>query len=208
MNRESFLKYLKDPHRLNSETIKNLTEVIDDFPYFQSARVLLLLNLYKEKHFRFEEELKTTAIFANDRRILKRHIDSMDKLARPVVLPDEDIEIVSEKKDKQESEPEPISPGTNTKSDRPPVIDLIDEFIKNEPSITRSQSRFFNPVEAAKTSIVDDENIVSETLAKIYYSQGKFEKAISIYKKLSLKYPEKSSYFAALILKAEEELKK
>lgn len=199
MNRESFLKYLKDPHRLDSESIRNLTEMVSDFPYFQSARVLLLLNLYKEKHFRFEEELKTTSIFANDRRILKSHIDGMDKSARPVVLPDEDIEDVIEIKKTPEIEPD--FPESKTASPKPLVEDLIDEFIKNEPSITRSQARFFNPVEAAKTSIVDDENIVSETLAKIYFNQAKFDKAISIYKKLSLKYPEKSAYFAAQIEK-------
>jgi hypothetical protein len=86
--------------------------------------------------------------------------------------------------------------------------ELIDEFIKNEPSISRVQSSFFNPVDAARESVVDEENIVSETLAKIYFDQGKYEKAIKIYRKLSLINPEKSSYFARLIEKALEELKR
>ena len=205
MNRDTFLKYLKDPHQLKSESIKDLTEMIIDFPYFQSARILLLLNLYKEKHFRFDDELKATAIVASNRSILKKHIDNMDKQAKAVLLPDEDVETITDDKSKQVSEAE-----TKIKIDKSlrPIDDIIDEFIKNEPSISRLQARFFNPAEAAKSSIVDDENIVSETLAKIYFDQGKFEKAVSIYRKLSLKFPEKSSYFAALILKAEEELKK
>jgi len=84
--------------------------------------------------------------------------------------------------------------------------EIIDRFIENAPRITRSKTDFFNPADRAKNSTVDKENIVSETLAKIYHNQGNTEKAIKIYKKLILRYPEKSSYFAALIEKIESEI--
>ena len=77
--------------------------------------------------------------------------------------------------------------------------EIIDKFISENPSISRPKKEFFNPISAAQESIVDQENIVSETLAKIYEKQGYYEKAISIYQKLSLKYPEKSIYFAGQI---------
>jgi tetratricopeptide (TPR) repeat protein len=76
---------------------------------------------------------------------------------------------------------------------------LIERFIKNEPKIERKKAEFFSPVNMGKISIVDNLEIVSETLAGIYAKQGDFEKAIRAYEQLALKYPEKSSYFAALI---------
>jgi hypothetical protein len=82
--------------------------------------------------------------------------------------------------------------------------ELIDRFIKNAPRISRSKSDFFNPVDYARQSEIDKEDIVSETLAKIYFSQGNHEKAIKIYKKLILKVPEKSSYFARQIEKIKQ----
>ena len=82
--------------------------------------------------------------------------------------------------------------------------ELIDKFITENPSISRPKAEFYNPISVAQNSIIDQENIVSETLAKIYEQQNYFEKAISIYKKLGLKYPEKSRYFAAQIERLKE----
>jgi len=81
--------------------------------------------------------------------------------------------------------------------------DLIDKFIRNDPRITPSKAEFYSPTNIAKLSIVDQEEFVSETLAKIYEKQGYFDKAIKVYQKLSLKFPEKNSYFASLIEKTE-----
>jgi tetratricopeptide (TPR) repeat protein len=77
--------------------------------------------------------------------------------------------------------------------------ELIDKFIAENPSISKPKAEFYNPISVAQNSIVDHGGIVSETLAKIYFKQGYFDKAISIYEKLSLNNPEKSVYFAAQI---------
>ena len=77
--------------------------------------------------------------------------------------------------------------------------EIIDKFIAENPSISRPKQEFFNPISAAQESVIDQENIVSETLAMIYEKQGYFEKAISIYEKLKLKHPEKSITFAVRI---------
>ncbi|MBI1221518.1 MAG: hypothetical protein GC180_02850 [Bacteroidetes bacterium] len=88
-------------------------------------------------------------------------------------------------------------------AESPETIQLIDKFIETNPSITRVQGNFYNPVEKARESERLDDALITETMAKIFVKQEKFERAIDAYEKLQLKYPQKSNYFAALI----EELK-
>ena len=84
--------------------------------------------------------------------------------------------------------------------------DLIDSFIQNEQ--TRTHSRIW--IDPAKTGIDSDEINVgqdpidntsesiyfTETLANIYIKQKRYDKALEIIKRLSLKYPKKNIYFA------------
>jgi hypothetical protein len=78
---------------------------------------------------------------------------------------------------------------------------LIDKFIAEEPKISKPKAAFFSPSDSAHRSNMDEEGIVSETLAQLYAKQGNISKAIQIYKKLSLLNQEKSRYFATQIEK-------
>jgi len=100
--------------------------------------------------------------------------------------------------------PDPSLVDTDPPRPKVPSRDLIDKFIREEPRITPSKSTFYSPANMAKKSVVEPEDLITETLANIYAQQGNFQKAIHFYEKLSLKFPEKSRYFAALI----DELKK
>lgn len=82
---------------------------------------------------------------------------------------------------------------------------------KQTPRITRTPTS--NKVTADKgkrlkklieKSIVSNDSIASETLADLLVLQGKKKKAIKMYKQLSLKFPEKSAYFAAQIEKLKD----
>jgi hypothetical protein len=85
-----------------------------------------------------------------------------------------------------------------------PDHQIIEKFIQEAPRISPQKNTFYSPVNMAKKSVQENDEFITETLARIYAKQGNISKAIRTYQKLSLKFPEKSSYFAALI----EELKR
>jgi hypothetical protein len=87
--------------------------------------------------------------------------------------------------------------------------ELIDKFIIANPKIEPSRDKTYVLSEDISKPFVEEAGgLVTETLAKIYVSQGYYSKAMDIYEKLSLKFPEKNSYFAAQIEKVKEYIKK
>jgi len=83
---------------------------------------------------------------------------------------------------------------------------IIDSFIKNDPQIKALKPNQINNENKAKRSAEDNYEMVSETLAQIYIEQMLYHKAIDTYQKLSLKFPEKSRYFADLIQSLEKKI--
>jgi hypothetical protein len=80
--------------------------------------------------------------------------------------------------------------------------DIIDRFLQEEDlRIVAKGDETAEVVTEAK--FADEDEVVSEDLAEIYLLQGLSERAVSIYRKLSLQNPEKSIYFAEQISKLE-----
>lgn len=72
---------------------------------------------------------------------------------------------------------------------------LIDRFIDTNPKIVPKRENIPNE-NLAKQQKFQKSELMTETLAKVYVEQQQYKKAIQAYKILSLKYPEKSSFFA------------
>lgn len=86
--------------------------------------------------------------------------------------------------------------------------ELIDRFIQAEPVMPKITASPAGDIkDLSQENKFDKEELFSETLAKIYVKQQLYEKAIATYIKLSLKYPEKSVYFANRIEKIKENIK-
>ena len=88
--------------------------------------------------------------------------------------------------------------------------ELIDKIISNLPKTPKvsTSSSFYSAENKAKESLLETEDLVTETLAQIYAAQGNIHKAIRAYEILSLKFPQKNTYFAAKIEELKKQLKK
>ena len=70
MTSDQILRYIEDPSSLNERTLGELREILDEYPYFQTAHLLHIRNLQMEHNFRFTSQLKTCSAYATDRTIL------------------------------------------------------------------------------------------------------------------------------------------
>ena len=311
MQAKEFINYIKNPNSLEKNSVKELQKLVNDFPYFQSAHLLLSLASKKWDASVYQKSLKKTAIVVTNRSHLfnliqqfeisntviedsdhqklvveevLEPIDSTKELnilkATELLIENSDSEILEtgiqqktkpnaedvleneiakqvvgaivEKQMfnlsdtqllfKQNKEPETFTDwlrliqksnkqlsaenilDTNienntdikTRLEKGKIITqesalnkklknlaLIDKIIENSPGQIKikDDQKFYSPEHNAKESLLENEHLVSETLAKIYALQGSVNKAVRAYEILSLKFPQKSAYFASLIQK-------
>ncbi|WP_306012336.1 MULTISPECIES: hypothetical protein [unclassified Allomuricauda] len=91
-------------------------------------------------------------------------------------------------------EPENSQEDVMEELERKKKFELLDKFIANNPKIVPKEN---NPkVNIKESTKINQNELMTETLAKVYLEQKKYKKAIQAFKILSLKYPEKSGFFA------------
>lgn len=201
---------MEHPELIDNKDVSKLEALVSEYPYFTVAQVLLAVGMRRCGHERVTQQLQNAAAMIPDRNVLRKlctqlpdeYVETIEDLNKEMALLEEKKKTLDELKAIIENkilELEKAKKSQKKEEKKLSKAEIIDKFIAENPSISRPKQEFFNPMTAAQESVIDQENIVSETLAMIYEKQGYFEKAISIYEKLKLKYPEKSIIFAAQI---------
>jgi len=251
MNSSDYTYLLKNPKSIDALKTQELEEIVNEFPYFQSARALWLNGLNKTNSYKYNSALKKTAAYTIDRKVLFDFITSpifINKInSKEEIL--EDIEIIEAETvkalhqkitDNVTSTVEVVIPPTTSeekivasKQEATEVLELgkpiqfnssephsfnewmqlviqkpiertekevdkfsiIDTFIETNPKIKPVDKNHKN-TDISHESSKENDSLMTETLAKVYLEQKKYENAIKAYHILSLKYPEKSGFFA------------
>ena len=290
MNVTEFTSLINNPNVISDIQNVNLEKIVQEFPYFQSARALYLKGLYNQNSFKYNYALKIAAAHTTDRSVLfdfitsdsfatiqnpsakengdeiisipsleidaivdetefeqkantiEELVQSSIKTANPILeIENQETDIensveektittsdeiskelelgkplefsVSEKHsfqewlqlstikpiDREEKHTE-LDTASKVNFEKQKKNELIDKFIEASPKIppvkqeTQIPSVFYEPSKA------DNSYLMTETLARVYLEQKKYQRAIQAYQILILKYPEKSSFFADRIL--------
>lgn len=234
MNSAQLYQLISDNNALETVSASDLKGIIARYPYFQTAKVLLLKKMKQEESLAFNRELKKSAVYIGDRAKLYAFLNPVEILSTGpheggllfangegkdtelkdsftlssgttmnylFLAPEEDAKVVMDQPVVDYFENEEQSPVNDTKVHK---WDLIDQFVNSEHKKIKVSNDISHPaVDLVNESTMEHSAILTETLAKIYVKQNKYEKAIAIFESLGLKFPEKSAYFANRI----EELK-
>lgn len=232
------VELINHPERMDRDTLYELRSMMALHPYFQTARLLLLQNLYLLHDPSFDEELRRSAIYITDRRCLfklveaahyqfkkpapdaqRSNVNTQRNESRTMSLIDSFLDSIPaeqeepERRKKRRPTPkdatvdyvaylmESESESDNSAEEAPLMQgqDLIDHFLEEEQGrILLNELRDEEqPIEApVLEEEPQEEEYFTETLARIYIKQGRYEKALDIIKRLSDNYPEKNAYFA------------
>ena len=199
LNKENFNNLVKNPNDINLDQSISIKKIIKKYPYFQTARIIELIGLKKFNNIRFNNALKTSSIYSTDRSVLYEIIE-LEKISSNESLP-----ILSLEKTKN-SFIKWLKVSKQVSSPKSSQNSLIESFLSVNPKIDPYKK--ISNTDLSAGFALNKKEYMTETLAKIYFDQNKFEEAIKAYEILCLKYPEKISLFADQIKTIKSSLKK
>ena len=268
-------RLIQHPEEMNRETLYDLRALLALYPYYQTARLLMLQNLYLLHDPNFDEELRRAAIYISDRKVIFQMVEAAHyqlksqnsnrheaaggkpKSDRTSSLIDHFLHSIPTEAEEREKEPEEkrkptpadaavdyvaylMETETETEHEQPSrTIALIDDFIEeggfklhkdkeeedqedaqeapsaSDSGIASDNANASDSADAsdgtnasdvadvnanagakpADAADADSGGVFTETLARIYIKQGKYERAYQIIDRLYKQHPQKSAFY-------------
>ena len=213
---ERIAELIKHPEYLDRDTLYELRSTLALYPYYQTARLLMLQNLYLLHDPSFDEELRRAAIYITDRRVLFNMIEAGHYRLRtstatkvPAAAPQESTAsrtatLIDNFLDSIPKEDEGQSRGKRKPTPADAAVDYVAYLLETEgdkaeetvPEM-KGQNLIDSFINADKGRIVLNEGpLLTPQTGKIYIKQGRYSKALEIIQRLSLQFPKKNAYFA------------
>jgi predicted Zn-dependent protease len=173
------------------KALLTVKKIIKEYPYFMAARVLELDILKTTNQKGYKHALRACALHTTQRNILYQHLEnlaqSVENDQQQITVPNENnlhsflqwLELIDDK----------------TSDRTPSKFDWIDDFLAQNAKINPTKNTA-TIKDLSKENPLSKNEIMTETLAHLYWKQKKYDEAKKAFKILSLKYPEKSSLFA------------
>ena len=209
MTKEELGRLIAAPQLSSNDYLLELLTLSQQYPYCAPLQSLILVLLHRVNDLRFSSELHERALVLPD---LRRLFFLLNSATTTVTSKKEEpaeaqgdfslIDTFLEEHPEDSSEIEllfepPLPVQTEEKSD-----DIIAQFLEQgdraetiEPLIPKEKLE----AEQSTSSTIgtsDEDELFTETLARMYIRQGKFERAERILRQIYLEFPKKSGYFA------------
>ena len=180
------LNILNNPKKLKKDDLTIIKSISENYPYFSPVRILHLLFSKKFNTIDYNNILKSTSVASKDRSHLYYIINN------DILTEEEKIDLINELNQESfnqeisfldwisKTKPTPIKSNVNSNNESNIDFKLNDLRVKKHNDKIK----------------ITKKDYMTETLAKLYIQQEKFEDALKAYKILCLKYPEKISLFA------------
>ena len=214
------MNFLKTFDASNAEHHSLLKELVERYPYFHLIKPYYLKSVEQNDPTHYDSVLSNTAIATFDRQLLYEFLEnqtfeanSTNQLDQNNTLKIKPKSQLKEPKKNQDNAPK-ISKeqikmrsfsewahylNTTTKTGNSEGIaekfKLFESFVAKQKNRTPATSQK-NTEDLSAESLAATDELMTETLAKVFIKQKKYENALQAYQILSLKYPEKNSFFA------------
>lgn len=178
MNKQKFVEFIRKPANLTSKDLEDLESVVETFPYFQNARIILAKGGKIKDLPDSKKKIATAAIYATNRALLKKYIQDELIFLRPLEVHESILadKKVAEKAPQVATSPKPAE---QRKPEKSTEVEETTPAVKEKPpsSLTNEDIKKPEPIDAPISSEVDEHNDLDDLITDLWHDIEELRKS-------------------------------